>query len=173
MTSQPPHRKTPPTAAQLAQRLLEPDVGPGLTQLLQLMGAQAVGLWRSDHESLLLVGFLAHRSLPREVTMDFTVATRAVPLTETGLGIVKAALTQRPSIAERDPKATGLLASASWLSRFQAAMSLAWPICYAEHCHGVIAIATPDLVTPQTRRWAYLGDVAQHLAEQAWQRADE
>jgi hypothetical protein len=118
-----------------------------LDRLLTLADARATGLWRSDGAVLHQLAFRAVPQMPGEVAQDFAGATRAVPLSATGLGIVKAVLSQQPTLATVDLSSTGLADSASWLVRFGAASSLAWPVRRGTAVEGVLAIATARPLT--------------------------
>lgn len=83
--------------------------------------------------------------MPVELKREFAAATAEVPLDRTGLGIVRAALTGEPAIAELD--GSELDASASWLARFAARRSLAVPIERKGTVVGVVAICQPTRTT--------------------------
>jgi hypothetical protein len=89
--------------------------------------ARAAGWWRLEGDRLELVGFSATEGMPEGVARRFAEATRSVPLSQTDLGIVRAALQGEMTVssAEELPPGTG---SGLWLRRFGAARSVAVPI---------------------------------------------
>jgi len=89
--------------------------------------ARAAGWWRVSGGRLELVAFAAAADLPAAVAGGFAEATRTVPLTERGLGIVAAAVSGVPAVSRADelPPGSG---SGLWLRRFGAARSVAVPV---------------------------------------------
>lgn len=134
-----------------------------LDELLRATAARAVGLWKLQHDHLVLLGFRGAADMPDDVKREFAAATARVPLDQTGLGIVKAALTRRPAIAEL--AAADLGASAGWLARFAATRSLAVPIERPEALLGVLAVSTTEPVDPTAPTSATLTTVAAHLVD--------
>ena len=140
------------------------DVSDGLDALLEQTGARASGLWRCHIDRLMLIGFRAVADMPNEVRRGFVSATESVPLTETGLGIVKAVITRKSAMAYLDPGDSGLRASAGWLGRFECVQSLAVPILCAADIEGVIAISTPLELVPESEAWQMMLHVGERLA---------
>lgn len=124
-----------------------------LSGLLNETAARAVGLWRVTGERLVALGFLAVSDMPTEVSRGFAAATAEVSLSQTGLGIVKAVLSQAPAIALEDPQTTGLPGSASWLVRFEARQSLSLPVIREGNVVGVIAVALPKEFAASSPEW--------------------
>jgi hypothetical protein len=93
------------------------------------LGARAAGYWRIDRQAdrLLQVAFAAGEGLDPEVARRFAAGTVSVPLDQSGLGIVAAAVTGRPAISlvESLPEESG---SGKWLRSFDASRSVAVPI---------------------------------------------
>jgi hypothetical protein len=126
--------------------------------------SRAAGCWRLEEGFLQLVGFGWASDMPDEVSRGFQEATRSVPLDQTGLGIVKAAITDQPAIGRRDGHATGLDGSASWIVRFGANSSLAVPIHdETTRVVGVLAVSTADSIEPGDGLWQTLVQIAQSL----------
>jgi len=100
-----------------------------IAELCAALGACAAGYWKLDQESARLVqlGFVPGVGLDPEVGRQFAAATATVPLSQTSLGIVAAALTGRPAISRVDelPADSG---SGRWLRAFAASRSVAVPI---------------------------------------------
>ena len=115
---------------------------------------------------LVQVGFRAHPDMPDNVRVAFEQATLRVPLEQTGLGIVKAAVSRAPALATADPHSGQLGASASWLQRFEARQSLAVPVEDERGVRGVLAISTARPLVPDGEEWRLLLDQAAMLA--AW-----
>jgi len=129
-------------------------VDTALDTLLKQTGARAVGLWRVQENQLIQVGFRAVPDMPLEVQVGFASATAAVPLSNPKLGIVQAVLSREPTIATLDPQETGLTVSASWLARFGAEQSVAFPIFdAAQTVTGVLAISTPAPLQSGDETW--------------------
>jgi hypothetical protein len=136
--------------------------GP-LRNLLAATGSRAVGLWRRDGRSLQALGFEGADDMPDEVRTGFAQGTARVPLDQTSLGIVKAALTERPAVATRTGGTTGLAGSAGWLERFDAAQSLAVPILRDGELSGVLAISTPYAFDERHGAWQLVVALAAEL----------
>src|SRR3569623_438685 len=103
------------------------DVQHPLELLLPATAARAVGLWCVAGDSLLGLGFFAHPEMDPQTALDFATSTERVGLDQLGLGIVKAAVSRAPAVAELSPSNT-LGASASCLERFGARQSFAVPV---------------------------------------------
>jgi len=127
--------------------------------------ARASGCWRLEEGCLRLIGFGWASDMPAEVSQGFQDATRRVPLDQTGLGIVKAALGVRPVVGHRDPGSTGLEGSASWIAKFQANSSLAVPIREPKRgtILGVFAVSTASAIIEGDRLWNVMLRVSEEL----------
>ena len=127
--------------------------------------ARASGCWRLVDGHLLLAGFGWASDMPTEVSQGFQDATRRVSLEQTGLGIVKAAVSHRPTVGYRDPGETGLTGSASWITKFAAQSSLAVPICHptSETVIGVVAVSTANQIEEGDTLWENMLRVARSL----------
>ena len=88
----------------------------GVTEVCAALGARAAGYWQLDQETerLVQLGFVPGVGLDPEVGRQFAAATAAVPLSQTSLGIVAAALTGQPAVSrvEELPADSG---SGRWL----------------------------------------------------------
>ena len=133
-----------------------------LDDVLAATQARATGLWRCREDHLELVGFRAVNEMPLETQASFAAATQTVPLTQTGLGIVKAVIDRTPAIATVDAAGDVLGDSANWLIRFKAKQSLAVPIVREQSSVGVLAISTAQDLHPTAEAW----EVTTHVAEQ-------
>lgn len=115
-----------------------------LESLRARLQARAAGWWELAPGRLEQVAFAASPDLPEPVARSFAEATRSVPLTQVGLGVVMAALSGEVcvSLAAELPPDTG---SGLWLRRFVAARSIAVPL------HGlsgaVIRVISVALIT--------------------------
>lgn len=110
------------------------------------LGALAAGYWELEvaEARLKQVVFVPGPALDDEVGTAFAAATSSVPLSQTGLGIVAAAMGVRPvvSAASELPGDSG---SGRWLRAFGASRSVAVPVRAADGTvRGVISIALPD-----------------------------
>jgi hypothetical protein len=126
--------------------------------LLFATEARATGLWRQAGERLDLVAFEARPDMSEEVQRGFVEATRSVPLTEKGLGIVKAALDRAPAVAREGDGSLG--GSVTWLKKFGARQSLALPVVGGAGLVGVIAISTPEPFGEEDLPWRLLRAIA-------------
>jgi len=137
------------TLVLLFQRALSGDgsIDAALDGLLSATDSRAVGLWRVEGETLRQIGFRAATDMPTEVSSGFAAATTVVPLSETGLGIVKAVHSGKAAIAVVDPNSNELGASASWLAKFEARSSLAVPIFAVGKISGVLAVSTAHKIS--------------------------
>jgi len=134
--------------------------------LLELTGARATGLWIREHDELRCLGFRAVEDMPEEVRAGFAAATNVVSLEQTGLGIVKAVTTCRPTVATVDELGSNLVGSASWLVRFECRRSLAVPVISDSTglAVAVLAISTPRLLEPEWPEWNLMIQVAHELS---------
>lgn len=126
-------------------------------------GSRAAGCWRLEDGHLALIGFGHEPSVSDEVSQGFQDATRLVSLERTGLGIVKAVVSNQPTIALRDPATTGLPNSASWIVRFDANASLATPIRKGMTIVGALAVSTVPLIEPGDELWKTITSLADEL----------
>ena len=95
--------------------------------LRQDLLARAAGFWRLSGATLELVAFAAAPNFDHKVRRDFTEATRSVPLTRDGLGIVAAVLRGETCVSRLEESAAGV-GSGHWLLLFGARRSVAVPI---------------------------------------------
>ena len=95
--------------------------------LLRTLDARAAGLWSVRGDRLDQLAFVPAPDLDPGVAGAFAKATRSVPLTDAGLGIVRAAVEGAVlvSIAAELPPDAG---SGRWLRAFGAERSIAVPI---------------------------------------------
>jgi GAF domain-containing protein len=138
------------------------EVQQPLELLLTATAARAVGLWCVAGESLLCLGFCAHPGMDPQTAFDFATATECVGLGQSGLGIVKAAVSRAPAVAELSPSNT-LGASASWLERFGARQSFAVPVMQDSQVTGVLAISTASVHGPDAAEWNLVERLAESL----------
>ena len=129
--------------------------------------SRAAGCWRLQLGQLKLVGFGWAGDMPEEVSQGFQAATRCVSLDQTGLGIVRAVVTDAPVIACRDPRATGLDGSASWIVRFGANTSLAVPIrdAVTHALIGALAVSTAAFIEEGDLLWGTVHELASDLGK--------
>lgn len=137
-------------------------VEKSLEMLLQALNARAVGLWRCRERELEQVGFRAVSDMPANVRDEFAAATRTVPLSETGLGIVKAVVGAKPAVAVLAGTG-GLGQSAGWLARFEARQSVAMPIVHQGKTAGVLASSGAREIHPGDVEWELLARLAAGL----------
>lgn len=138
-----------------------------LDQYLAVTNSRAVGLWRLVADELQIVGFRGCSSMPIEVAQGFEDATRVVSLQQTGLGIVKAAVSQQPTVALLATNGGQLPGSASWLERFEAVQSLAVPVISEGHVRGVLALSTAYSFGPDHGAWQLTTELAERIAQHA------
>jgi hypothetical protein len=136
-----------------------------LTRFVAATESRASGLWRLEENELVLLGFGWASDMPQEVSMGFQEATRRVPLSQTGLGIVKAIVSGKPAIGRRDPQENGLSGSATWIAKFGANTSLAVPIRDAQATHfiGVLAVSTETFVEEGDALWQTMLEISKVL----------
>ena len=91
--------------------------------------ARAAGYWQLDQETerLVQLGFVPGMGLDPEVGRQFAAATATVPLSQTSLGIVAAALTGQPAVS-RVAELPADSGSGRWLRAFGASRSVAVPV---------------------------------------------
>jgi len=109
------------------------------------LGASAAGYWRVDAEAerLLQVVFVPGVGLDPEVGRQFAAATATVPLSQTSLGIVAAALTGQPAVSRviELPADSG---SGQWLRAFGAGRSVAVPLSDNDgSVRAILSVAMP------------------------------
>ena len=155
-----------PVARAIAEEIAEnlrdgQPLDAALDRLLQETRGRAAGLWRLQETRLALLGFRGVEDMASEVRRGFAEATRDVPLDQTGLGIVKAALTGRPAVAELER--ADLQGSATWLARFGARRSLAVPVERQGNTVGVLAVSTTESLDPGEVTCELLSGIAKRL----------
>ena len=93
------------------------------------LGARAAGYWQIDPaaERLVQIVFVPGVGLDTEIGRQFAVATATVPLSQTSLGIVAAALMGQPAVS-RVAELPADSGSGGWLRAFGASRSVAVPI---------------------------------------------
>jgi len=122
------------------------DVRTRVADLCATLGACAAGYWRLDAEGrrLVQVVFVPGDRLDPQVGREFAAATATVPLSQTSLGIVVAAITGQPAVSRVEdlPANSG---SGRWLRAFGASRSVAVPVQdpHGSVC-GVVSVALPD-----------------------------
>lgn len=138
-----------------------------LSKLVIAANGRAAGCWRLEDGFLNLMGFCCAIDMPEEVDQGFRTATQRVSLDQTGLGIVKAAVSKSPAIGRRDANATGLIGSASWIEKFGATTSLAVPIFQANSMNvaGVVAVSTAAIIKECDPLWQSLLHLSQKLSQ--------
>ncbi len=151
----------------LFRRDLTSHVEPAeaLESLLAATASRAAGLWRLDGEQLVQLGFGAVAEMSLEVSSSFADATKTVSMTQRGLGIVQAAMTATPTVAQLDASESGLESSASWLARFEARASLAVPIKSRTEVVGVLAISSTAVPVEGDPSWELMQAVAARLGD--------
>lgn len=153
--------------AELFRRCLKTggSVDDALDVYLEATNSRAVGCWRQVDDELQVVGFRGHPTMPANVVEGFAEATRVVNLQQTGLGIVKAAVSQQPTVALLATSGGTLAGSATWLERFESVQSLAVPIIRDNRVRGVLALSTAYLFGPDHSSWQLTTQLADRLAE--------
>ena len=136
-----------------------------LDAYLTATNSRAVGLWRLVDDELQVIGFRGHPTMSADVIEGFSAATRVVSLQQTGLGIVKAAISQQPTVAVLAACGGTLVGSASWLERFASVQSLAVPIIRNSRVRGVLALSTAYPFGPDHAAWILTTQLADRLAE--------
>lgn len=135
-----------------------------LDEYLAATNSRAVGLWRLAGDELHVIGFRGHPTMPEDVVEGFAAATEVVTLQQTGLGIVKAAVSQQPTVALLATSGGTLAGSASWLERFESVQSLAVPIIRSGRVRGVLALSTAYAFGPDHAAWLLTTRLAERLA---------
>jgi hypothetical protein len=140
-----------------------------LSQFVVETESRASGIWRLVDGFLELAGFGWAADMPHEVSQGFQDATRRLSLDNIGLGIVKAAVTEKPVVGRRDFRATGLDGSASWIVRFEANSSLAVPIHdeQSRSVPGVVAISTGAVIQENDPLWSTMLQLAKEMGRAA------
>ncbi len=138
-----------------------------LHQLVIETESRAAGLWRLRDAHLEMIGFASVDDMPREIDRGFREITGRVSLEHNQFGIVRAVNTELPTLAQRDPRDTGLTGSASWLVKFACETSLAIPIRHSEtnEMVGAVAVSTADTLHPKHPLWNQLVEMATRLGE--------
>lgn len=135
--------------------------------LLDATSARAVGLWQLVDTNLVQWGFAACADMPADVARDFAAATKSVPVSKDGLGIVRAVNTRVPTVATLQPEITGLPGSAGWIARFGATHSLSAPLIDSQGTlRGALAVSTLETLEPSCANWHLIVTLADHIATQ-------
>jgi hypothetical protein len=121
------------------------DQRPRVDEICAALGACAAGYWQLDQENerLVQLDFVPGAELAADVAQQFVAATATVPLSQTSLGIVAAALSGHPTVSRVDelPADSG---SGRWLRSFGASRSVAVPLSDADGLRrGVFSVALP------------------------------
>ena len=100
-----------------------------VAELCMALGGCAAGYWQLDQdtERLVQLSFVPGAGLDPEIGRQFAAATATVPLSQTNLGIVAAALTGQPAVS-RVADLSADSGSGRWLRAFGASRSVAVPI---------------------------------------------
>jgi hypothetical protein len=117
------------------------------------LGARAAGYWELDAAArqLIQISVAPGVGLDTEIGKEFTAATRAVPLSESSLGIVAAALTGQPAVS-RVEELRADTGSWHWLRAFGANRSVAVPIRGSDGTIvGVLSVALRKETTDDDR----------------------
>lgn len=151
---------------QLEQELREQNSVSGvLDLLLQELDGRAIGLWRCESGQLLQVGFRAVPEMDEQVQQEFAALTRQVSLENTGLGIVKAVLEQKPAIGTLSSTESGLPGSSEWLHKFGARQSYAIPVFESGEVVGVLAISTESAHQAGDIEWEIQTQIAEGIGQ--------
>ena len=142
----------------------ETSLDEAIQWLLAESRSRAVGLWRLEGSHLHLLGFCGAPDMAAQIVRQFSDATRDVPLTQTSLGIVKAAIVRQATVATVKNIDGTMGGSASWLERFEAVNSLAVPIFAKDEVAGVLAMSTAIVLHPEESSWRLLIRVAELLS---------
>ncbi len=121
------------------------DLRARVAGICATLGACAAGYWRLDQdaERLVQLAFVPGVGLDPEVSRQFATATATVPLSQTSLGIVAAALTGQPTVS-RVAELPANSGSGRWLRAFGADRSVAVPLSDVRgSVHGVFSVALP------------------------------
>lgn len=138
-----------------------PQITSELTALLQITQARAVGCWRHQAGALHLVQFVAVDEMPATVQAEFIAATANVSVTQSQFGIVQAVLAGGPAVNHRaDNSPVAAIGSIGWLSRFEAASSLAVPVMERDTLRGALAVATSRRIEPDDNVWRVVTELA-------------
>ncbi|QDT89355.1 GAF domain-containing protein [Gimesia algae] len=134
-----------------------------LDRLLEVLGGRAIGLWRCQSGSLVQLGFRADSQMKEQVKREFTALTLEVSLKNTGLGIVKAVIDQKPAIGTLQANESGLQGSSEWLQRFEAKQSYAIPVFEGDQVVGVLAVSTNQVHQAGDPEWELQTQVAREI----------
>lgn len=141
---------------------IEPVIA--LSKFLKRIDCNAVGLWKVEEGTLVQIGFVPDGKMPKHVAEEFTAATRRVSLDQMGLGIVNAAVNQKPTIAKSLSRGGSLPGSGSWLDRFEALQSLSMPIVHDGITIGVLAVSANYFFDEEHESWQVTRELAERLA---------
>ena len=133
-----------------------------LQQFVLETKSRAAGLWRLREGHLEMIGVASVEDMPREIHHGFIEVTGRVSLAQNQFGIVRAVNTNAPTLAQLDPRDTGLTGSASWLVKFACKTSLAVPLRdpTTHAIIGAIAVSTGDVLHEQHPVWATIVNLA-------------
>ncbi len=134
-----------------------------LDRLLEVLGGRAIGLWRCQSDSLIQLGFRADSNMNEQVKREFAALTLEVSLNNTGLGIVKAVIDQKPAIGTLQAQESGLQGSSEWLERFEAKQSYAIPVFERDRVVGVLAVSTNQVHQAGDPEWELQTQVAREI----------
>ena len=121
------------------------DLHARVAEVCASLGACAAGYWELDHanQRLVQLRFVPGLGLDPEVGRQFAAATATVPLSQTSLGIVAAALTGQPAMS-RVAELPADSGSGRWLRAFGADRSVAVPWLDAQgSVQGILSVALP------------------------------
>ena len=163
----PPHflkKELMPTVTELLTQALRTghSLDEPLQQFVLETKSRAAGLWRLREGHLEMIGFASVADMPREIHHGFIEVTGRVSLAQNQFGIVRAVNTNAPTLAQLDPRETGLTGSASWLVKFACATSLAVPLRdpTTHAIIGAIAVSTEDILHEQHPVWTTIVNLA-------------
>ncbi|EDL57686.1 hypothetical protein [Gimesia maris] len=134
-----------------------------LDRLMEVLGGRAIGLWRCQSGKLVQLGFRADSQMDEQVKREFSALTQEVSLKNTGLGIVKAVIDQKPAIGTLQAKESGLQGSSEWLQKFDAKQSYAIPIIEGDQAIGVLAISTNQVHQAGDPEWELQAQIAREI----------
>ncbi len=121
------------------------DLRATVAEICITLGARAAGYWQLDQatERLVQLSFVPGVGLDLEVGRQFAAATATVPLSNTSLGIVTAALRGQPAVS-RVAELPADSGSGRWLRAFGASRSVAVPLNDDQgSVRGVLSVALP------------------------------
>ncbi|WP_417383795.1 hypothetical protein [Gimesia sp.] len=134
-----------------------------LDHLMEVLGGRAIGLWRCEASHLKQLGFCADSQMDAQVKSEFAALTQEVSLQNTGLGIVKAVIDQKPAIGTLQANESGLQGSSEWLQKFAAKQSYAIPVFEGDQVVGVLAVSTNQVHQAGDPEWELQTQVAREI----------